>query len=191
VVEDLPGLLDRARRGDLEVLPRLREVLESRPELWRHYGDLALHAQHGWIERIGGSDLLARESLHREVARLKQELAGPAPTPLECLLADRIAACWLQVYHADLTVAQAMGSSLKLVEFLGRRQARVHRSFISSIGALAMIRRLMPTAAGGGLGDHSGAEGHELSGMPGGASGPDGRPRLRLVVPDEPAAHAS
>src|SRR5262245_37568762 len=77
VLEDLPGLLDRARRGEVEVLPQLREVLESRPELWRHYGDLALHAQQGWIERIGGSDLLARECLHREVTRLRQELAGP------------------------------------------------------------------------------------------------------------------
>jgi hypothetical protein len=185
VVEDLQAMIQRARSGDLEVLPQLRVLLETRPELWKHYGDLAIHAQHAWIDRVAGSDLFVKESLQREVLRLKQELAGPSRTPLEGLLIDRIVACWLQIHHADLAVAQAMGSSVKLVEFLGRRQARVHRSFLSSVGALAMVRRLAPTVGSADRGDRSGPEGHESAEIPEGAIGPDGRPRLRLLGLDE------
>jgi hypothetical protein len=184
-------MIRRAQGGDIEVLPQLRVLLDTRPDLWEHYGNLAHHAQQSWIDRIGGLDLFVKESLDRQVKQLKNELAGPSPTPLEGLLADRVAACWLQVYHADLALAQVMGSSYKLVEFLGRRQARVHRSFIASIGALAMIRRLTPTVAYGDQDAQSAARGHELTEMPGGATGPDGRPQLRLVVPDEPSASAS
>jgi hypothetical protein len=44
-VEDLHGLLERARQGDLGVLPRLCAVLDGCPEIWNHFGDLARHAE--------------------------------------------------------------------------------------------------------------------------------------------------
>jgi hypothetical protein len=184
-------MVQRARGGDLEVLPQLRALLDTRPELWKHYGDLAIHAQQAWIERIGGSDLFVKEALGRQVQQLRNELTGPFPTPLEGLLADRIAACWLQVYHADLAAAQAMGSSLKLVEVVSRRQARVHRTFVSSIGALAMVRRLLPPAAGGDRGDRSAAEGSGPVEKAEEAIGPDDRSRLRLFDPDGSSIRAS
>jgi hypothetical protein len=177
-------MLQRARTGDDGVLPELRAFLDSRPDLWKHYGDLAIHAQQAWIEKIGGADLWVKECLHREVARLKHELVGTSPSPLEGLLADRIVACWLQVYHADLLAAQAMGSSLKLVDFLGKRQARTHRCLVSSIGALAMVRRLMLPFTGGIQGSRSPVEdGGPASNQPEHLIGPNGRPCLRLVVP--------
>ena len=79
MIEDLRVLIQRDRQGDVAVLPQLRAMLETRPELWKHYGDLAIYAQQAWIERVAGTDLFVRESLQREIARLRQEVAGPAP----------------------------------------------------------------------------------------------------------------
>src|SRR4051794_19956840 len=97
---DTPGeaevraLLERARGGDLGAVPALRRALDDHPEIWQAYGDLAAHARRSWVELIGGPDLTLKESLELKLAAMKDDLAGPDPTPLESLLVDRIAACW-------------------------------------------------------------------------------------------------
>ncbi len=75
---------------------------------------------------------------------MKTELAGPKPSPLERLLVDRIAACWLQVHYADALYAQRMGEvSVGWGDYLQRRQDRAHRRYLASIRALAQVRRLL------------------------------------------------
>ena len=49
VAGELRVLVDRARRGDLDALPRLRELLDGHPEVWRSFGDLARHAEAAWV----------------------------------------------------------------------------------------------------------------------------------------------
>ena len=145
-VEDLRRLLERARDGDPEARPRLREVLDRHPEVWRHFGDLAAHAERAWVELIGGQDDGLKESLARKVADLKAELAGPTPSPLEQLLAERVTATWLQVHYADAAVAQAGGLSLRQADFAARRQDQAHKRYLTAIGALVTVRRLLPAA---------------------------------------------
>src|SRR5262249_1503433 len=110
---ELRGLLARARQGDESALPRLREMLDGHPEVWGWYGDLAVHVQASYINQVSGADLGLAESLHRKVAALKAELAGTAPTPIERLLAERVAACWIEVHWADGVVAQARDVSIR------------------------------------------------------------------------------
>ena len=143
-VADLGRLLEAARRGDAEVLPALRVALDENPELWRFTGDLAAHAERGWVELAAGPDLLAREALTRQLAALKTELAGPAPTPLERLLVERIAATWLQVNYADAIAAQARDVSVKQAGLALERQDRAHRRHLAAVAALATVRRLLP-----------------------------------------------
>lgn len=60
------------------------------------------------------TDPLPRDLLKRDMARMRVELAGTSPTPLEVLLVGRIAACWLQVQHADPRVGNADAQSVTL-----------------------------------------------------------------------------
>jgi hypothetical protein len=143
-VEDLRELLERARQGDRDALPRLREVLDNCPQLWQHFGDLGRHAEAAWIELVGGQDLYLKESLERKAAAMKVELAGSDPTPLERLLVERIVSCWLQFAHADAVLAQVKDLSLKQAEFASKRQDRAHRRYLMAIGTLATVRRLLP-----------------------------------------------
>jgi hypothetical protein len=143
---DLRAALERARGGDRAALPALRAALDARPELWRHYGDLAAHARRSWVELIAGSDLALAEALDRKAAALGAELAGPSPTPLEGLLVSRVVACWLQVHYADAAVAQAGAISIRQSDLALKRQARAHKGYLMAIATLATIRRLLPAA---------------------------------------------
>jgi hypothetical protein len=42
---ELSSVLSGAQTGDPKVLARLRELLDSRPEIWGSFGDLAGHAE--------------------------------------------------------------------------------------------------------------------------------------------------
>ena len=70
VVEDLNSLVKRARKGDETVLPQLREMLDTRPELWQHFGNLAVHAREAWLRVISADDLALRESTARKAEDL-------------------------------------------------------------------------------------------------------------------------
>jgi hypothetical protein len=100
--EEVRDLLLQAQQGKPEVLPALQALLDEHPELWRQMGDLSWQAEQGLVGLASGPSLLARESIGRRLAELKAELAGPSPSPLEKLLVERIALCWLAVHLAEL-----------------------------------------------------------------------------------------
>jgi hypothetical protein len=142
-LDELHALVARARAGDLDVLPKLRTVLAEHSEVWQ-CGDIAIMARDSWISLVAGQDLAMKELLTRKAEALRAELAGPDPTPLERLLVDRIVASWLQVYHSDAMVTQADGVSIRQAEFAGKRQDAAHRRYLTAVGALATIRKLLP-----------------------------------------------
>jgi hypothetical protein len=140
---DLRGLIEAVRVGDPQARPRLREALDAHPEVWMYYGDLARHAERAWVEAAGGPDVLLKECLEKRLEALEADLAGPDPTPLERLLAQRSGLCWLQAAYADAVAAQARDVSLKQAEFLQKRQDAAHRRFLAALGALTTVRRLL------------------------------------------------
>jgi hypothetical protein len=146
-VEDkIRTMLTRARQGEIEALPLLRELLDHHPEIWSVYGDAAFHARAAWIEVIGGSDLALKESLGRKAAAMRNELIGPTSSPLEGLLAERVVASWPQLAQAEATVALATNSTMKQVEFAEKRMDAAHRRHLNAIGALATLQRLIPSS---------------------------------------------
>lgn len=145
--DEIKLLLERARAGDVQALPALRETLDMNPELALAWGDLAAHARAAWLSLIAGHDLALKESLGRKAAAMLYELAGPGAPPLERLLAERVVATWLEVNHADAAAAQAEGVTLRQASFSLKRQESAHRRHLAAIGALATVRRLVPAAA--------------------------------------------
>ncbi|HQK95756.1 MAG TPA: hypothetical protein PLD23_19820 [Armatimonadota bacterium] len=145
-MDDTEKLLRKARKGDTSVLPALRAYLDSKPGVVERAGDLARHARDVFIEMLSGDDLLRVESVKRTLAALTSELAGPTPTPLETLLVDRIAVCWLHQQWAEAVYVQtlkAQGSGIRLLEYLEHRIDRCHRRFLSAVRALATVRKLL------------------------------------------------
>jgi hypothetical protein len=147
-LEEIKSVVRRARQGDASVLPRLRVLLDEHPTLWRRSGDLAVQAEMAWATLTAGPDLHLRESLLRRAEALRQELAGPTPSPVERMLVGRAVACWLQLHYFDALEAQALNNDERprLAAFRARRQEQAHRMYLTSLAALTTLRKLLPTA---------------------------------------------
>jgi hypothetical protein len=143
-VEHLQRLVRQAEDGDREALPALRAALDACPEAWRTYcGDLAALAEAAWLKLIAGDNLMLLETVRRQLAEVRAELAGPDPRPLEKILVDRAVACWLQVQYADIAYPQLQGSSLAYCGAAERRQNAANGRFLAAVKALAVVRRLL------------------------------------------------
>ena len=141
--DQIMALVDCANRGDTSVLPALRKVFDDHPALWEENGDLARIVEAGWLKRMGGKDELFKESVARHLRAMRKELCGPAPSPLERLLVDRIGVCWLALHYAEAIYAQTGGDmTFKQGEYYQDRIDRSQKRYLAAIKALAQIRRL-------------------------------------------------
>ncbi len=144
--DELRQIVEQASKGDTTVLPQLRQLLDEKPELWRQFGDLTKHAEEALIGLAAGESLVLRESVARKVAELKADLAPN--TPLERLLVERIAACWLAANHADTVFGQSRDIKEPREGQLRRRQDSANRRFLESLKLLATVRRLLGSGRG-------------------------------------------
>ena len=144
--DELARLVARAERGDLTVLPALREALSSHPHVWQAYGDVSLQAEGALVRAAAGKNLLLGESLLFKLRELKAELAGESPSPLERLLASRVALTWLEANYLDILVAQAAGAGEARLRALQRQQDAASRRHLAAIRQMAVVRRLLRPA---------------------------------------------
>ena len=147
---NMPGLpasrelITRAEKGDSEALAEVQRLFDESPGAWTTFGDLAANTQRSWVKAIAGQDELLREAVERYLENMQVELAGGSSTPLERLLVERIATCWLALQQAETAYAQ----NLRRLdgdqgEYYQRRIDRAQRRYIEAIKGLAIIRRLL------------------------------------------------
>ncbi len=142
---DILTLVARAEGGDRSAMAALRPLLDDAPGGWEIAGNLAIKAENTLVNVAAGQDEMLREALTKKLAMLKVELAGG--TPLERLLGERVAACWLNLYYIDALYANRLRNiSWAESEYFQRRQERAHRLYLSSIRTLAQVRRLLVPA---------------------------------------------
>jgi hypothetical protein len=140
-------LIRRVEKGDAQARETLRVTLSRLDERVRRAGNLAAKVEQillsRWSKGDGKEDVLSRELMKLELESLKKELAGPNPHPLEQLLVERIALCWIQMQETILMelAAQKTGN-LSAAEYHANRQERANRMFLAAVKALAQIRKL-------------------------------------------------
>lgn len=140
----LRAMVRRADAGDRTALPAVREIFDAVPAIWDAYGDVATTAQDALIGVVAGRSALTREGIRKTMASMRAELAGPNASPLERLLVERIVACWLLSYEADLAYARALKTlSVRDAELYQRRQDRAARQYLYALRSLAVVRRLL------------------------------------------------
>ena len=139
----LDAALERAQKGDTEAAEVLTEAFDRKPKIWRNF-QLAKQVEEGQLTAVTGDNLIFRAGIQRELQALKKRLMGPECSPLEELLVERIAACWLQVQWADYRGENVSKEDLTLAQadYRQRRQDRAHRRFLSAVKTLATVRKL-------------------------------------------------
>jgi len=139
----LRDLVQRAQNGDQTAVPGLRMFLDAHPEVWLQAGDLAKQATEAWKQMIAGPDLLLAESLQRKLEAMKVELLSADPSPLETLLVDRIAACWLALHHAEATVPRMQGATAAQHVAAQKRINLAQQRYLHARKTLATMRKLL------------------------------------------------
>jgi hypothetical protein len=77
-----------------------------------------------------------------KLAEVQRDLEGPAPTPLERLLAERAALCWFVLNLYETNLFEAGDLTFLQAEFHQRKIDRAHGRFLSALRTLAQVRKL-------------------------------------------------
>jgi hypothetical protein len=144
--EGVTEVLQRAGEGDKAVLPLVKELFDrDRPEcrkVLERYGNIFHRACWTITDFAAGTNVAVREASIRKIKALRDELAGPNPTPLERILCERVALCWFDANHADLRYIDPNGQKLAFAQYEETRRDRAHKRFLAACKTLAMVRKL-------------------------------------------------
>lgn len=141
----LEELSKEATAGSQTAALTLREELRANPVAWDLVGDLARDVERTLARLAAGEDPVRLEAIRDKLARMRRELVGEDPQPLERLLGDRIALLWLEVHHADLIYLRRFTEGLtpgQAAHYL-RWKDRAQRRYLAAIRSLAQVRRLL------------------------------------------------
>jgi hypothetical protein len=146
VIGDLQGLVDRVEAGDAAALPQLRDFLDKHPQVVGHFGDAARVAVDKWISLYANNNPLLAEGTRRKMVTWVSEIAGPNPSPLEALMSEQIAVCWLQSHYAEAMYAQAVetNASGPVLNEKAHQQDAAHQRLAASLQRLATLQELRP-----------------------------------------------
>jgi hypothetical protein len=139
----------RVESGDPTVYRSVKMAFDGAPDesIEAGGGDLPARVVEGLTGRLAGTNLYRREAIARKLARVRGDLEGPDPSPVERLLAKRAAVCWLAAYEADLACQgwDALAGD-KVATYFERRRDGAHRRLLSALRALGVLRKLAAPA---------------------------------------------
>ena len=92
LVKRMDALIEKANAGDAQAMKELRPMIQEDPDLFTIFGDLAEGVRQKLVSQMtaDGKALLIKDQLFTRLRKMRRELAGHSPTPLESLLVERI-----------------------------------------------------------------------------------------------------
>ena len=142
---ELRAAFKRASKGDKSCIPEVRAVLAdgaSGRALSEQNGSSAKWLRRSIIQKAAGENVFIQESIKQELDNVRSELEGPNPTPTERLLAERASLCWFMVHWYENAYANSSGWTIAQADLQHRKIDKAHSRFLSSVRALAQVRKL-------------------------------------------------
>ncbi len=139
------ALLERAHKGDKTCVDELQTLFADGSKgarLVDYYGSPAKWLADDITGSVAGDNLAIREATAKKLAQVRADLAGPAPTPIERLLAERAAVCWFLVNRYEWAYANAKDLSFRQADHHQSKIDRAHRRFLTALKTLASVRKL-------------------------------------------------
>jgi hypothetical protein len=110
------------------------------------YGSSAEWLRQTIIRNAAGESVIVQEAIAQKLESVQSELAGPNPTPIERLLAERASLCWALVNWYETLFQGVESKSMTQADFHQRKIDKAHARFLSAVRTLAQIRKLaLPT----------------------------------------------
>jgi hypothetical protein len=167
-------IMRRAQAGDTSVVPALRRILREDDDELIDAGHLARMALARAASKEG--DLLTREIYIRQMEKDAEELAGPNPSPLEKVLAERVAISRFRCYYYECLCAMGLRKdTLNVDAHKHKRLAAAQKDFLSACRALAQVRKLELPFVQVNVADKQQVQNLVVTGALEGPGGPQGR----------------
>jgi hypothetical protein len=154
-IRELEALARKAEDGDAGAKRELRRaVKESAPEAIARCSNIARDYRRIVADTAAGRDPLVKEAIVERARRMSLEITGESPTPLEGLLAERIASLWVLVEAQEALLfawysQENMGrTSPAFVIQMCKIQENTSRRYLAAIKTLAQVRKLHANTPG-------------------------------------------
>jgi hypothetical protein len=146
----LEALSEKAEGGDKSARRELREaVRESAPKIVSRASDIGRRGRWALIKTIAANDPLTEEALVARLDLLRAQVAGPSPSPLEDLLAERVCSLWLLIESLELLVSAQLSRDnsehrvpMSYLRDVWKWQESASRRYLAALKTLAQVRRL-------------------------------------------------
>ncbi len=150
IVSRLDELTKRAEEGKEGAMPALREILEENPDLAWRLANFARAAENIVLKELTrlAENPVTEEAMRRQLAAMREEIAGDDPSPLARLLAERIVTTWMQVQvFESICISDLQNLATSRADHHQRHLDRAHRRHLSAIRTLAQVRKLLKPGA--------------------------------------------
>ena len=154
-IRELEALSESAEDGGQDARRELRRaVKQSAPEVIGQCSNIARTYRRFAADTASGRDPLVQEAMVERAERMVGDVAGENPTPLEVLLADRIASLWVltEMQEVLLTASYRRGQEKPVgpsyVMQMCKIQESANRRYLNAIKTLAQVRKLQANTPG-------------------------------------------
>ena len=151
-LNELRDLSEKAEAGDKDARRELKQaVRDSAPEVIARASDVSRRAQHMLIGTAAAGDPLTELAMSGRLDVMREEIAGDNPSPLEVLLTEQVVSCWLWLTLLGVLMSAQFMTKLpdgakrvapSYLRHMLKVEESAHRRFISSVQALARVRKL-------------------------------------------------
>ena len=145
--QKLNSLVARADKGDVAAGDELDALIRECPTglAEKMMIGLARIAENAMIDRCVGKGKLGQAAFMRaDIGRVRDSVAGPSPSAVERLLAERVALCWLDYHYQEITCVRRNGGdeTIRQADLSSRQRDRAHRRYLAALKALASVRKI-------------------------------------------------
>jgi hypothetical protein len=133
----------KAAKGDESALPAVNAYLAN-PAAVLLWGDVGRHLLLTWVRRYANDNLVMGGAMLRVASDLRSQLAGPNPSAVDVLLAERVVLGWVFCLWCEWQYAVQVEKdlSIKQSEFHLRRIGMAQRGLTAACGTLAKVKRM-------------------------------------------------
>jgi hypothetical protein len=93
---DLPSLMKRAGKGDIQAIEAIQKRLSNDLGLWQTVANLVPKIEATWLDLASKKDPIAGRDLQERLASLRRLTSSPTPSPIDFLMVERVVLTWLE-----------------------------------------------------------------------------------------------
>jgi len=132
-----------ANHGNQRAQQAIRECVKNNAGICAEFGSVGQLVETALITQISSGEILTSAAITQQAVRMRQELAGPAPTVLTQMAVERVVATWLALQGTEMQFLHNQ-TSVHWARYWLARQAQADKLYRAAVRSLVLVRELLP-----------------------------------------------